>query len=96
MRSDYPNEPGFKVGGTSQAAAESMKPSANILREKVREALERFGPLTADECASRLDVSILSIRPRFTELKTNHAITDTGRRRANASGRSATVWALAA
>jgi len=51
--------------------------------------------LTTDECAERLGETVLSIRPRFTELAAKGEIEDSGIRRKNASGRSATVWRIA-
>lgn len=90
----YPHSPAYRVGSdTSFAAAESV--DANTLRAKVLEALA-MGPATADECAARLGISILSARPRLTELKRMGRIIDTGTRRPNASGRSAAVFRLAA
>lgn len=91
---DYPNTPGFKEPTTSAAAAESMKPTARTLRSKVLDCLALANG-TADEIAARLDASPLAIRPRFTELQRMGKIEDTGRRRRNASGRSAKVWSLA-
>lgn len=51
--------------------------------------------LTTDECASLLEESVLSIRPRFSELRALGQITDTGDRRLNDSGRRAIVWRAA-
>ena len=92
----YPNEPGFKVAGsTSEAAADSMKPKAAGLRGRVLAVLHH-ADMTADECAQVLNKSVLSIRPRLTELKEAGQIEDTGIRRENLSGRNAIVWRLAA
>lgn len=52
--------------------------------------------MTADECARHLSESVLSIRPRFSELLRANRIEDTGERRKNASGRNATVWKIRA
>lgn len=87
----YPEAPGYKDPDTSKEAAESMKPSAGILRAKCLEAL-RSGPATADEIAERLGLSVLSARPRFSELLREGKIEDTGERRVNASGRRAKTW----
>lgn len=65
---------------------------AQNLRERVFRALVERGSMTADECADHLGQSILSIRPRFTELSRLGIIADTGERRANRSGRMAVVW----
>ena len=88
----YPASPGFKESTTSRAAAESMAPTAHLLRTRCLAALREGGDGTADEIAARLDCSILAIRPRVSELQHDGAIVDTGERRANASGRSAKVW----
>ena len=75
-------------------AAESI--DAGTLRAIVIDALEHFGPMTSDECAGRLGRNILSIRPRFTELKAMNPplIFETGERRRNQSGRMAKVMDL--
>lgn len=86
--------PGFKDRDTSRAAAVSMDRSAPRLRRLVLAALQELGPMTPDEVAQHLSMSILSIRPRFSELSKGGAIKDTGERRQNASGRAAKVWAL--
>ena len=89
----YPASPGFKREGTSQQAAEAIKPSAATLRASCL-AYVNVGPITADECAALISESILSIRPRFSELRAMGLIEDTGSRRKNASGRNAVVWRL--
>jgi len=88
----YGDLPGHRGVSTSIAAAESMKPRAAILRDKCMAALEAQGPMTADECARFLGESVLSIRPRFTEMNIIWVIEDTGTRRKNDSGRNAIVW----
>lgn len=92
---DYPDSPGFKEATTSRDAAASMATTAPRLRSKVKRAFGD-GPATADEIAGRLACSILSIRPRVTELARQGVIVDTGERRPNDSGRKAKVWRLAA
>lgn len=89
----YPDAPGFKVPGPSQEAAEAVKEPARVLREGV---LRAFGAhpygATADEIADALGRSILSVRPRVSELYRQGEIERTGERRRNDSGMSATVW----
>lgn len=68
-----------------------MAPRAQPLRAQVLAVL-RDGSLTADECAAVLHKSVLSIRPRVTELVRLGLIADTGRTRKNQSGINATVW----
>ena len=50
------------------------------------------GGLTADEIAADLGESVLSIRPRVSELHRLGMIEKTKVRRRNASGMSASVW----
>jgi hypothetical protein len=51
--------------------------------------------LTADEVAYALGYSILTVRPRVSELKRMKLIVDAGLRRPNASGRNAIAWRVA-
>jgi predicted ArsR family transcriptional regulator len=90
----YPLVPGFKARETAQEAAQSLKPKAKRLQGLCLDALSRHGPLTADECADRLNIDKLSIRPRFSELAAMWKIVDTGTRRENSSGKRAIVWSL--
>lgn len=82
---------------TSVAAAEALQPDAQTLRAEVLRAIRAAGPegLTADEAAARLRLSPFTTRPRCTELRGAGLIVDSGRRRANASGRAAIVWVAA-
>lgn len=76
---------------TRRAAHEVAKGRAKTLRDEALLLLARY-ELTADEVAARLKESVLSIRPRITELKARGLIADTGLRRRNASGEKARVW----
>lgn len=89
----YPHEPGAQDRDTSREAAEAMAPTAPQLRARALAVLERSNGLTADEVAGRLGLSILSIRPRVTELSRLGKVRDSGIRRHNASGKRAIVWA---
>lgn len=89
----YPDAPGARDRDTSQAAADAIAPTAATLRAKSLAVLERSNGLTADQVAGRLGLSILSIRPRLTELSRLGKVRDTGERRPNASGKNAIVWA---
>lgn len=91
---NYPTNPGFQATDTSRAAAPD-KESAAIIRLRVLRHFEDYGPMTADECASRMGLSILTVRPRCTELKLTQRLADTGARRANQSGKRAAVLTLA-
>lgn len=88
---NYPETPGYKKSGTSKAAADSMIKKAPSLQQKVLDVLFHQD-LTADECAAEIGRSLLSIRPRLTELLRLGKIADTGLTRANDSGKQATVW----
>lgn len=89
----YPGSPGSQDRGTSRAAADAIRPAAATLRAKALDVVERSNGLTADEVAGRLGLSILSIRPRLTELARMQKVRDSGTRRRNVSGRQAIVWA---
>lgn len=79
---------------TSRAAARSVEGSAAHFRSLVFNAIARAGRdgLTADEAADQMALSVLTVRPRVSELNKAGAIVDTGTRRANRSGRTAIVW----
>jgi hypothetical protein len=90
----YPSGPGFKVGGgTSEAAAQRIVPLAGrlikpILQEFV--AASSVG-MTPDQCAARIGVSVLSMRPRISELKRLGYLVYTGARAPNTSGMTAAL-----
>lgn len=87
-------DPAARDTDTSRAAARSIAPSSARLRSIVLDAFRAAGPagLTADEAAERLDLSVLAVRPRVSELGKAGALVDTRTRRANHSGRKAIVW----
>ncbi len=95
----YPRSPGFKERTTSRDAAVAMTSRASILRERVHAEIAAAGRsgLTADQVAARLGESVLSVRPRLSELY--HAcpsrIEPTGERRTNESRLKARVWRAA-
>lgn len=90
----YPLTPGYKTTGTSKEAATAMQPTAGTVREEVLNAVKASGRrgMTADEAATWLGYSVLTVRPRFSELKTSLLIIDSGLRRKNTSGINAIVW----
>lgn len=91
----YPDDPGHKGIETSAQAAESMRGSAPRLRAACLKVCSQYiDGVTADECAAILEESILSIRPRFSELNLAGKIYDSKERRPNFSGRSAAVWKI--
>lgn len=87
----YPDAPGFKREGTSQEAATAIASRGRQLRQKALEIIKTT-PHTADEVASTLGESILSIRPRCSELARLGKIQDSGERRLNTSFKRAIVW----
>lgn len=89
----YPASPGFKDRQTSREAAGAIEGRAPTLRDRCAGVVRQRGAqgCTADEAADLLGETILSIRPRFTELLRLGFIKDSGERRANASGRRAKV-----
>lgn len=95
-RDAYPARPGFKEGDTSRKAADSMREGAPMLQRRCLDALRAApGGLTADQIAANIGETILSVRPRVTELLRDGRVRDSGQRRKNDSGRSAKVWVIA-
>ncbi len=87
----YPERPGYKATGTSSQAARAAAPRAPTVRDQIL-ALLRQGDATPDEAAAALGVSILTARPRFSELARMGLVFRTGGRRKNESGLMADVW----
>jgi hypothetical protein len=89
----YPESPGSKAPGTSQEAAAAIAGHATRLRKIVLREFMAVGQggLTADQVARRVEQSILTIRPRCSELKRAGFLEPTGERRVNDSGMSAGV-----
>jgi hypothetical protein len=92
----YPNRAGFKADGESQDAANAIEGSGQASRLRTA-VLGFYGRRsgTADECAASLGESILSIRPRCSELLTQGKLYRTGERRKSSEGRAQAVLALA-
>jgi len=88
----YPAAPGAQDRSTSRAAAAAIAPSAPKLRDRVLALYEHSTGFTADEAAGKLGLSILTVRPRVTELAHGGKLRDSGARRKNNSGRPAIVW----
>ena len=93
----YPSAPGYKEPTTSRAAAERIRPTAEDLRARVLASI-KAEPKTADAVADALGITLLTIRPRVSELRAQGQIRpkidERGRqvRRRNFSGASAIVW----
>lgn len=77
---------------TRAAAAEAIAPRIARLLMLVLETIRESDGLTADEVASRLKLSPLTVRPRVAELHKAGGVADSGLRRKNRSGRNAIVW----
>lgn len=95
MNTTYPFTPGFKKSQveTGRLAAERFGPAkATVLRERCYDKLNVHEGLTADEVAELLGQSVLSVRPRVTELLRAGRIEACAERRKNKSGATAAVW----
>jgi predicted ArsR family transcriptional regulator len=90
----YPNAPAHRGIDTSIEAADDIAPKLGRLQHQVVTAIQsaRENGLTGDEVAARMGVERWSVRPRTSELRRKGVIRDSGRRRPNASGRSAIIW----
>lgn len=87
----YPTSPGFKEPTTSRDAAKAVRPRVSDLARRIVDHLH-YRPMTPDEVAAVMETSLLTIRPRFSELSKLGLIEKTGERRANSSGLKAHVW----
>ena len=83
---------GYQQTETSFNAAVRAAVNARNVRDKVASVLAERGPMTADEIAAVLGLSILTVRPRVTDLNKAGRIEDTGARRQTGSGNAAIVW----
>lgn len=91
----YSTGPGFKTRGASEDAAKTVGGMASKLRADVLVQFAAYpGGATADEIARDLNLSVLSVRPRVSELNRTGKIEQTGARRKNNSGMTATVWRI--
>lgn len=68
---------------------------AELTRGAILDLLARGPALTADALADRLDLSILYVRPRVSELVKQCRIVPSGERGLNASGKFAKKWRAA-
>lgn len=90
-RAGYPDMPGASKCDTSRDAAREMLGSASSIRANVLRLL-KSKPMTTDEVAEKLGLSVLAVRPRFSELQKMGMIEKTDARRPNKSKRMAVVW----
>lgn len=92
----YPDTPGAYPVDTSIAAADAIAPSVSRLRAVVLRTLHQHpAGMTVDETCAAAGYKRYTLQPRFSELKILGLIHDTGKRRANESGRGAIVWCIA-
>ena len=95
MNFRYPYNPGYKGQQTSKDAAKDKKSSKNIDQLQVVQALKNAQEgLTADEVAQVYGEVFTKYRPRFSELRKNGVIQDTGERRPSYLGKQQIVWEL--
>jgi hypothetical protein len=89
----YPLHPGHKAE-SSRSSGDLIAPHAKTVRRAALAAFVAAYPsgMTADELAGRLGESILTTRPRVSELHAAGLIQPTPQRRQNDSGHTATVW----
>jgi hypothetical protein len=93
---EYPDAPGFKASGPSEQAASAVANMAKTLRGQVLRTIAAAPQgLTADEVAGKLNKSVLSVRPRVSELHRQGEIRQASVRGTNTSGMTASVWILA-
>lgn len=90
----YPHAPGSKGQDTSRAAAQAVAPSAESMRAIVLRALRRRGPSTPEEIAVWTRLDLMSVRPRFSELKALGQIETNGETRQSRTGKRAKVWRI--
>lgn len=91
----YPDRPGYKTEGTSKEAATAITGHAKTVRDRVLAYITEHAGITADEIANAMGLSILTVRPRVSELRRQGWIEPTGERFCNSSGMSANAWTLA-
>lgn len=95
MSERYPEYPGAKgPDGTSQAAAEAIKPCVSHLRRVALRLLGKLSEATVLEVVAVAEVERESLQPRFSELRAMGMVEPTGARRRNPSGKGAAVLRL--
>lgn len=86
--------PFVKTSRTSKLAADSMKPHAGTIRERIFGEIELRGPLglTCDELEQVCKLTHQTASARVRDLSKDYRIRSSGLTRATRSGRQATVW----
>ena len=92
----YPHKAGHRGVRTSVESANSINKEISRLKKTILLELEKHYPkgLTGSELANKLNRSILTIRPRTTELKLLGLIIDTEKSRKNENGKSEIIYKL--
>ena len=94
----YPETPGWRRTDTSREAAAAIAPNAEILRERIYQAIKAAGDrgMTADEAAAAIRSTPLASRPRITELRTMEKVKPSliNKRRPSSTGKSSIVWVI--
>jgi hypothetical protein len=90
----YPEFPGSKEPFTSREAASTIAAKARTVRAAVLRHIARAFPsaFTADQVAADLSLSVLTVRPRVSELHRLGLVERAPERRKNRSGMSAACW----
>jgi hypothetical protein len=90
----YPHHPGSKSPGASSEAAHAIARHATTLKMRVYSFLRDHHPasFSADQIAKSLGETILSVRPRVSELNKSGEIEAAEGRSKNESGMSAHCW----
>lgn len=79
---------------TERTAARKVAPRVVGRRLEALGVLARLGKASGSDIASTAGLSILSIRPRLTELQEMGLIEDTNSRKENAWGNPEIVWTI--
>jgi len=96
FKDEYPHKAGHRKVDTSIEVAEKVNKTLKRVAKIVLLELEKVYPkgLTGTEIANKCNRSILSVRPRTTELKLLGLIIDTEERRKNEWNNSEIVYKL--
>lgn len=89
-----PDPPYHHASKTSREAAERIRPSTSVARQKVYEAIFASGErgLTDAEMYQATGLASDTARPRRCELVRGGYVRDSGRERPSPSGRAMIVW----
>ncbi len=94
MDNGYPFVPSPGHTDTSADGAAKIAPAAGAIRDQVADWIAyqgRYGSTVIEFC-NRFGVDRFGAQPRFSELRKQRLIADSGQRRKNPSGVNAIVW----